>query len=82
VIAGYTAQAQIRTGPADSNAAVLVNIATAVASPQITLSIPKAETTTLVQGPYAWDLQLTAPDGTITTILSGKVYVTLEVTRP
>jgi hypothetical protein len=81
VIAGYSAQAQIRDGPADANATVLVEIGTAVNSPYVDLTIPKAQTVALTNGPYAWDLQLTATDGTITTILAGQVFVTLEVTR-
>ena len=81
VIAGYAAQAQIRAGPADSNPTVVVEIETAVASPDINLTIPSAQTVALTTPPYSWDLQLTAPDGTITTVLAGAVYVTLEVTR-
>jgi hypothetical protein len=82
VLAGYTAQAQIRNGPADKNSAVVIQIQTAVTSPNVLLTIPKAQTVTLQKSPYAWDLQLTAPDGTITTILAGQVIVTPEVTRP
>jgi hypothetical protein len=81
ILTGYTAQAQIRNGPADTNAAILVEIETAMASPDINLTIPHADTVTLTNGPYAWDLQLIAADGTINTILAGAVYVTLEVTR-
>ena len=40
VIAGYTAQAQIRQGPADSNPTIIVQIQAAVNSPYITLTIP------------------------------------------
>jgi hypothetical protein len=32
-------------------------------------------------GLYVWDLQLTAPDGAVETILAGNVQVTQEVTR-
>ena len=81
VIAGYTAQAQIRQGPADSNPTIIVQIQAAVNSPYITLTIPSAQTTTLTNGPYVWDLQLKAADGAITTVLAGPVYVTAEVTR-
>ena len=80
VLAGYTAQAQIRDGPADDNPVVLVEIATVVTSPDISLTIPK-ETTATLSGEYAWDLQVISPAGMITTILAGGVMVTQEVTR-
>jgi hypothetical protein len=78
----YSAQAQIRDGPADSNPTVVVEIALTVAGNQIALAIPAAQTVTLTNGPYAWDLQLTPAAGApIQTILAGAVNVTLEVTR-
>ena len=43
IIAGYTAHAQIRCGRADENPQVVVEIATAVNSPNIALSIPHAQ---------------------------------------
>jgi hypothetical protein len=82
VIAGFTAQAQIRNGSADKNSAVVIQIVTSVSSPYVNLSIPRAQTVTLKKSPYAWDLQLTAADGSIQTILAGQVIVTPEVTRP
>jgi len=80
VIAGFQAKAQIRLGPADQNSQVAVEIQTGVASPHITLTIPSSETTGM-SGWYLWDLQVTSPDGSITTLLAGKVLVTQEVTR-
>jgi hypothetical protein len=50
IIAGYTAQAQIRCGRADDNPQVVVEITTAVSSPDIALSIPRAQTVGL-KGP-------------------------------
>jgi hypothetical protein len=81
-LTGYTAQAQIRSGPADSNATVLVEISTQVnpANSTVNLTIPSAITATL-SGQYAWDLELIAPDGIINTILAGSASVTPEVTR-
>jgi hypothetical protein len=76
----YLAQAQIRFGPADTNPVVLAEIDTVIASPLIYLSIPNSLTGTLA-GRYQWDLQLTAPDGAITTILAGAAIVTQEITR-
>jgi len=79
-LTGYEAQAQIRLSIADKAADVIVEIATQIEGNQIFLSIPAAQTVPL-SGTYAWDLQLTRPDGTIVTILAGGVVVTGEVTR-
>jgi hypothetical protein len=80
-LTGYTPQAQIRLGPADTNSIVVVEIVTSLTLPNtINLSIPHSITTQL-SGLYAWDLQLIKPDASIETILAGKVQVTLEVTR-
>jgi len=80
IIAGYTAQAQIRSGPADTNPIVLVDIQTTVASPYVYLTIPSTDTAGLKTSAY-WDLQLTDPTGQITTVLAGIASVTPEVTR-
>ena len=80
-LAGYQAQAQIRNGAADSNPDILVEINTSIQAPNlVNLWIPNSDTVGL-SGPYAWDLQLIAPDGIISTILAGNVTVTPEVTR-
>ena len=80
-LSGYTAQAQIRLGPADSNPQVVVEIETTVAPPStINLEIPN-DITGQLSGMYAWDLQVTDPDGIVSTILAGSVVVTPEVTR-
>jgi hypothetical protein len=80
-LTGYTVQSQIRLGPADTNPDVVVEIATALHPPNtINLSIPRNITVQL-SGSYAWDLQLTAADGTVSTVIAGLVTVTPEVTR-
>jgi hypothetical protein len=80
-LTGYTAQAQIRLGPADTNPQVVVEIETALVLPStINLVIPNAITGQL-SGMYAWDLQVTDPNGIISTLLAGNVTVTPEVTR-
>ena len=80
VIAGYTARAQIRDDFADVAPGVVLEVATAVDSPIITLFIPAADTAKLA-GDYVWDLQIISPTNVITTILSGYVRVQPEVTR-
>jgi hypothetical protein len=80
-LTGYTAQAQIRLGPADANAIVVVEmIATIVPPNAVNLSIPHAITCQL-SGCYVWDLQLKSSGGAISTVLAGSVVVTREVTR-
>ncbi len=80
VIAGYTAQAQIREDTADNCPDVAAEIATEVVSPLVNLTIP-ADVTVNLCGQYVWDLQLIDPDGVVSTILAGNVVVTPEVTR-
>jgi hypothetical protein len=80
-IAGYTAQAQIRQGVADSYPNVLIQMQATVSSPYVNLAIPRTQTLNLTRDCY-WDLQLIATDGTITTIMAGQVVVVQEVTRP
>lgn len=80
-LAGFTAQAQIRVGPADTNPQIVVEIDTALALPNtINLVIPN-EVTLRLSGTYMWDLQVTDPGGVISTLLAGIVTVTPEVTR-
>lgn len=80
----FTAQSQIRTGPADQTpgqiAASLV-CTVLVPSGQISLWIPREETARLSDLYYTWDLQLTSSAGNVTTILTGNCNVMPEVTR-
>lgn len=84
VLNGYTAQAQIRSGPADSNPTIIASMVTSISSPNIYLSIPNSVTKTMPGANFVWDLQISSPDvpPRITTLLAGNVQVTLEVTRP
>jgi hypothetical protein len=81
ILAGYTAQAQIRQDYADWSSTVIVEIGATVESPNITLSIPHVQTQGLAGNGMRWDLQVTAPDGAITTLIAGMVIVQSEVTR-
>ena len=84
-LTGYTVASQIRHGPADL-AELTAVIAANIVSPlegSISLALTPEQTTALpTQEVLFWDLELTAEDGTITTILAGNVLVTAEVTRP
>lgn len=79
-LTGCTAQAQIRVGPADTNAAIAVEMNTSITGSTVNISIPAALTTQMV-GIYAWDCQITRSDGSVSTILAGNAIVTQEVTR-
>jgi len=79
-LTGYTARAQIRTGAADSTA-VVAELTTTIQLPNIiSLALAHEVTATLKQA-YVWDLELTDTVGTVITVLTGDVEVTLEVTR-
>lgn len=80
VIAGYTAKAQIREDTADNCPVVAAEIDAEVASPVVNLTLPGDVTVNLC-GKYVWDLELTDPNGVVSTILAGNVVVTSEVTR-
>lgn len=81
-LTGYTAQSQIRTGPADQTYLVAAELLCDVVLPNlISLSLTHDQTTLLTEPTYQWDLQITSSAGEITTILRGDVNVAPEVTR-
>lgn len=80
VIDGYTALAQIRECVADDCDDVAAVIDAQVQSPYVLLGLQAAQTV-LLCGEYVWDLQITSPEGGVSTILAGKVRVTSEVSR-
>jgi len=82
----YTAQAQLRRDNADADPTVDATFSTTVfpIGSRVQLALNSATTTGLVNGPYVWDLQLTAPasmGSTKTTVAYGKVSIRLERTR-
>jgi len=79
-LTGYTAAAQIRSDYADLDATVDAPMAATITGNLVVVSVGRAATVKLAGG-YFWDLQLTASDGTVTTVLAGPVRVTREVTR-
>lgn len=81
VIAGYTAKAQIRSGPADTATSIIASFVTSVSSPYINISLPNSVTQTIPGAHFVWDLQIVSPSGIVTTILRGDVDCTLEITR-
>jgi hypothetical protein len=80
-LTGYTARAQIRRKHADAEPVVAAEIAVAFELPDRLMLSLDHDATKLLNGRYVWDLDLIAPDGTITTPMAGPVVVTPEVTR-
>jgi len=79
-ISTYTAQAQIRRGAADVDPVVAAQFTATVESPVINLTLTHDQTL-LLTGTYVWDLQLVSAGGVITTIMTGPVRTSAEVTR-
>jgi hypothetical protein len=82
-LTGYTAQAQIRTGPADQDPLVAAELSCTVQVPnQVLLYLSNAQTGAFDGAQqYYWDLQLISATSQITTILFGEVILQQEVTR-
>jgi hypothetical protein len=82
-LTGYTAQAQIRTGPADQDPIVAAELSCTVQLPnQVLLYLNNTQTGALDGAQqYYWDLQLISTTSQITTILYGEVNLQQEVTR-
>jgi hypothetical protein len=77
-LTGAKAAAQIRDRPDSSN---IVNMVCAVTLPNtvdVTLSAAAAAVTPSGQ----WDLQITAANGTVTTVVAGPVKTTADITQP
>lgn len=79
----FTAQAQIRNGPADQTpGSIAATITTTLCAPSYaSLWIPREQTRRLRDLEYVWDLNLISSAGNVTTILRGDVHVVQEVTR-
>src|SRR4051812_24463532 len=77
-LTGYTVASQIRRGPADLAPEITAVIAAVILPPgSISLSLTAEQTSLLpIQENLYWDLELTAADDVVTTVLSGSVLVT------
>lgn len=86
-LTGYTVKAQVRETPGSET--VLAEWSTAngrlaIPLPEtgaIVFEIPAVETSGYTWAEGVWDMELTAPNGRVERLLSGRVYVDPEVTR-
>lgn len=85
-LTGYTIRAQVRQL---AGSEVILAEFTCYLSDQsnaatvggVVATLTSAQTTTLPIGTSYWDLQLTAPDGTVKTFVAGATNVIADVTR-
>jgi hypothetical protein len=76
-LTGATAASQVRDAPEGT---VLATLACVITLPnQVLVTLGATDSETLAAG--VWDLQLTAANGWVTTFVSGKVYVSADVTE-
>ena len=81
-LTGYNVNAQIREGPAMQQRRIAACFLPAIILPnQVSISLTHRQTFRLRNQSYCWDLELISPDGMITTVVSGPVCVTQDVTR-
>lgn len=76
----YTVAAQMRKNYTSSSAVTFTADHTG-ANGKITLTLLPATTATLEPGRYLYDVEITAPNGTITRVVEGIVTVTPGITR-
>lgn len=83
-LTGYTADMQVRVAP---DQPIIVELSTSNgravitgALGKITLTLTAAQTAALAEGVYQYDLNLTAPNTTVTKILTGNFVVQASVT--
>jgi len=84
-ITGYTADMQVRYA---TDTAIIVELSTANgravisgALGKVTLTLTASQTAALAANNYIYDLNLTAPDSTVTKILTGAFVVAESVTQ-
>jgi hypothetical protein len=84
-ITSYTARAMFRpdygSDPVLSLTTADSTIAITGASGIVTFNVPAATTAFLYAGTGVWDLELVAPNGTVTRLIGGSYTVSTEVTR-
>jgi hypothetical protein len=85
-LTGYTLRAQVRTLPGSEVilsefSAVLADQSNVATVGGVVVTLTSVQTGLLPIGTCYWDLQLTAPDGSVKTFSAGAVNVIADVTR-
>ena len=79
-ITGYSAVLTVKNSPSSSTSIIVLSsangrITVGGTNGQFTLALTAAETDTLTAGNYVYDLEITAPNGTVTRLLEGGFIV-------
>jgi hypothetical protein len=85
-VTGYTAAMDVRYAPSSTTSIIELTssngrIIVGSTNGKFTLQLDNQETAALPAGSYVYDLEITAPDGTVTRLLEGGFNVSPEVTR-
>jgi hypothetical protein len=85
-VTGYTADMQVRQDVNSTSIIVQLStangrIVTGTTDGTFTLTLTAVQTAALPPGNYVYDLEVTAPGGTVTKILTGGFAVIAEVTQ-
>lgn len=80
-LTGYTAKAQLKKSFSDPSPIDFTCTISAPLTGVVNVMLPASTTASLIPGdPYIYDVQLTAPNGTVRTYLAGDATVIPEVT--
>jgi hypothetical protein len=77
---GYTVSSQLRKHYSSTNS-VSFSCSTSGANGNVTIALTANQTSSIPNGRYVYDLELTNVDGTVSRIIEGIVTVTPQVTR-
>jgi hypothetical protein len=85
-VTGYTAAMDVRFSPSSTSTIIRLSssngrIVVGTTDGKFTLQLTAVETAALAPNSYVYDLEITAPDGTVTRLLEGGFNVSPEVTR-
>lgn len=85
-ITGYTAEMQVRTNPNSPTAVLTLTNGSGItitgSSGLVAIHATATQTRAIDEGPYVYDLEITAPTGgVVTRLIQGQALVSAEVTR-
>lgn len=81
-LTGFTAAGQIRKSYSSSTAVdFTLEIANPASLGQINASLTPAQTSTLEEGRYVYDIEVTTSGGTVTRVIEGLITVSPQVTK-